>query len=182
MKINKQILNEIIEANYSKWLSDIKRLITADTETANDILNDILLSIYNRIDKESEIEVSNLDGYIYRSARFCKTSTSSKYQRLRAMDKNFVPIDNELYNLTEDIEDDISENDCCYADVVEALNNSGFDWYTKELYLRKNLEGKTTSKMASDLKISRGRVAYRCKKINNYLKNILKNKGQKGLW
>ena len=84
MIVNERIFTEEVNKKYDKWVSDIKRLVTnGNTEEATDILNDVLLTIYERLKGNTEIEMKNIDGYIFTASKFSKISKSSAYQRKR---------------------------------------------------------------------------------------------------
>lgn len=173
MKVTKEIFDSIISDNYNRWLDDICRLLTnEDKDTTSDILNDIILSIYNRL----PMEIKNISGYIFTSAKFCVISKSSKYQRTREKNRLFIPLD---YATDVADDEDEDEENYCFADIQDALNDSPFTWSEKEIYLRKNLECKSTTKMAKDIGVSRGRIAYRYAKVRNFLKKYFKHNGKK---
>lgn len=176
MILNKEILDVEVNTNYNKWIDDTCRLLTnEDKDTATDIINDILLSLYERL-KSSDLNINNVSGYIFTSAKFCVISKSSKYQRTREKNRLFIPLD-----YATDVTDDEDENEenYCFADIQDALNESPFTWSEKEIYLRKNLECKSTTKMAKDIGVSRGRIAYRYGKVRNFLKKYFKHNGKK---
>lgn len=170
MKINREQFDEAVKKTYDKWQRDIIRLITGDWEEATDILNDVIMSIYDRLE-EGEIEVKNLSGYIYLAARYSKISKTSPYQRKRDMDKVNCPVDEAFCVLDED-DEEIDE--LCFADIQECLEESPFSWSEKEIFLRKNLEGKSKQKMADEIGVTRGRISYRYAKVREYLKDNLK--------
>lgn len=173
MKINREQFDEAISTTYNKWLKDITRLVTlGDSDEAGDILNDVILSVYDRLN-EGDIEVKNLNGYIYVSARLSKISKSSPYQRKRDMDKEICPVDEAFCVLDEDEEED-DDMELCFADIQECLEESPFSWSEKEIFLRTSLEGKSKQKMADEIGVTRGRICYRYGKVKEYLKENLK--------
>lgn len=174
MRVFKSNFDDEVNKRYDKWQKDIKRLLTCnDEEEATDILNDVILTIYERLKGDNCIEMKNVDGYVYTACRFSKASKSSSYQRKREMNHSFCQLD-------EAIEIPIYEEDdkptFCFADIQKCLDESDFCWSEKEIFLRKNLEGKTKRQMANEIGCSRGRLSYRYGKVRDYLKDKLKTK------
>lgn len=173
MKLTKEQLDKEIVRHYEKWKKDILRLLTSDEEEAVDILNDIIITLYNRIEKEGFLEVKNLDGYIHIATRYSKTSKTSAYQRKRAMNREYCSL-GEAINLPDKEEN--SKEIHCFAEVKDCLEESSFSWWEKEIFLRKNLEGKSKSQMADEIGITEGQFNYLYEKVKKYLKNNLKLK------
>lgn len=173
MILTKELLDENIRKKYNKWKRDILRLLTSDEEEATDILNDLIVTLYNRIDEVGFIEVKNLDGYIHIATRYSKTSKTSAYQRLRGQNREYTSL-GEALNLpdTRDTYEEIH----CFAEVKDCLDESDFSWWEKEIFLRKNLEGKSKSQMADEIGITEGQFNYLYEKVKKYLKNNLKLK------
>lgn len=172
MKIDRKAFDEAVSKTYDKWQNDIIRLITGgDWEEATDILNDVIMTIYDRLE-EGDIEVKNLNGYIYLAARYSKTSKTSPYQRKRNMDKVNCPVNEAIFIPDED--DELLDDELCFADIQECLEESPFSWSEKEIFLRTNLEGKSKQKMADEIGVTRGRISYRYGKVREYLKDNLK--------
>lgn len=173
MKLTKEQLDKEIVRHYEKWKKDILRLLTSDEEEAVDILNDIIITLYNRIEKEGFLEVKNLPGYIHIATRYSKISKTSAYQRLRGTNREYTSL-GEVLNLpdTQDTYEEIH----CFAEVKDCLDESDFSWWEKEIFLRKNLEGKSKSQMADEIGITEGQFNYLYEKVKKYLKNNLKLK------
>ena len=171
MIITRDILDENVTTHYDRWVGDICRLVTeGNREVAVDILNDLLTTLYERI-SQNPIEIKNLDGYLYRAARYSYTSSNSSYQRKRDMYKTFVCV-NEAIGIP--LDETTDEDGLCFADIRQMLDESPFSWSESEIFLRKNLEGKTKAQMARELGVTRAKLNYRYNMVRNYLRDTIK--------
>lgn len=102
MKIDKTTFDGIITEKYYKWIADTARLTTkGNTDEAAEIINDLIEYTYRRIENNGGFECKNIDGYIYRGARFSKISKSSPYQRKRGGQFINVPLSEIFKELNE---------------------------------------------------------------------------------
>ena len=166
-------LSEAVEANYNKWLSKISCIVPADE--AGDVLNSVLLSMYERgIEPDEDIDC--LECYIVSACKMAYRSPNSPYNRQLERHIRHIPFEEVAGAEVEEVDDE--DDELKNIDIIDLIHSSPFSWYEKELFTRRLLEndGKTLKEMAAECNLTPSQVWYTHRKLKSYLKEKIKEK------
>ena len=147
---------------YGKWLRYVQRLIDdASDRDAEDIIQDVMLNIFDRTDFTQPIE--NLSAYIYRSLRHRVIDIMRRRKRLE-------PLHDSLPDLDDDTEEKVEKKEL-WDQAVEALAELDDD--DREIIIATEFEGLTFRELSEAWEIPIGTLLARKSRALQKLRNKL---------